>query len=97
MPSRRGGSNVFGDLGFEPAEAENLKIRADLMIEIGRLIEARGLTQGQAAKVFGVSQPRISDIVRGKLSLFSIDMLVSMLGRAGAHVSVKVVPQSRVA
>lgn len=89
--------NVFRDLGFSPDEAENLRIRADLMIELRKLIEARGLTQARAAKLLGVSQPRISDLVRGKINLFSIDTLVGMLGRAGVHVSVVVRRKARVA
>ncbi len=83
---RRGSSNVFRDLGFPPDEAENLHVRADLMIELTRLIESRGLTQVQAARLFGVSQPRVSDLVRGKIERFSIDTLVAMLGHAGVQV-----------
>jgi predicted XRE-type DNA-binding protein len=88
---------VFEDLGFDAEEAANLKIRAGLMAAISQLITERQLTQAQAAKLFGVSQPRVSDIVRGKLSLFSIDALVSMLGRAGVHVSLRLAPRSQVA
>ncbi len=94
---RRSSGNVFLDLGFAPEEAENLKLRADLMIELGRLIETRGLTQAQAAKLLGVTQPRISDLVRGKISLFSVDTLIGMLGRAGLHVSLAVTAKVRVA
>ena len=82
--------NVFRDLGFGSEEAASLKIRADLMIEIGRLIQRRKLTQAAAAKLFGVTQPRVSDVVRGKIDLFSIDTLVEMLTRAGARVRVDV-------
>jgi predicted XRE-type DNA-binding protein len=78
--------NVFEDLGFAPEEAEHLRIRADLMIELSKLIAARGLTQTAAAALFGVSQPRISDLVHGKIERFSIDTLVAMLGRAGMAV-----------
>ncbi|HLB35325.1 MAG TPA: XRE family transcriptional regulator [Gemmatimonadales bacterium] len=83
---RRGHENVFRDLGFSPEEAENLRVRSDLMIELTKLIEARGLTQVQAAKLFGVSQPRVSDLVRGKIGRFSIDTLVAMFGHAGIRV-----------
>ena|ERR1051326_3339505 len=86
----RSSGNVFRDLGFGSAEAANLKIRADLMIEIDRIIKRRKLTQGAAAKLLGVTQPRISDLVRGKIHLFSIDTLVDMLTRAGARVRVNV-------
>jgi predicted XRE-type DNA-binding protein len=54
------GGNVFADLGFVGEEAENLKIRSRLMMEIHRVIEARGLKQRDAARLFGVSQPRIT-------------------------------------
>jgi len=94
---RPSSGNVFRNLGFAPEEAENLKLRADLMIELRRLMEARGLTQAQAAKLLGVTQPRISDLVRGKINLFSIDMLVAMLGRAGLHVTLAVRRKARVA
>jgi len=83
---RRGHENVFRDLGFSPVEAENLRVRSDLMIELTKLIEARGLTQVRAAKLFGVSQPRVSDLVRGKIGRFSIDTLVAMFGHAGIRV-----------
>lgn len=83
---RRGSGNVFRDLGFAPEEAEHLRVRADLMIELSKLIKARGLTQAEAARLLGVSQPRVSDLVRGKIDRFSIDTLVAMLGHAGVRV-----------
>ena len=89
--------NVFSDLGFTPEEAQNLKIRADLMIEISKLIEERGLTQAAAAKLLGVTQPRVSDLVNGKIDRFSVDTLIGMLGRAGASVSLEVKTGRRVA
>ncbi|MGH7585417.1 MAG: helix-turn-helix domain-containing protein [Gemmatimonadales bacterium] len=85
---RRSSGNVFEDLGFSAEEAEYLRIRADLMITLSKLIEARGLTQVKAAELFGVSQPRISDLIRGKIDRFSIDTLVEMLGHAGVRVEV---------
>ncbi len=94
---RASSGNVFRDLGFSPEEAANLKLRADLMIELGRRIDARGLTQKQAAKLLGVSQPRVSDLVRGKINLFSIDMLISMLSRVGVQVRLALHPNTRVA
>lgn len=89
--------NVFTDLGFEPEEAQNLKIRADLMIEISKLIEKRGLTQTDAAELLQVTQPRVSDLVRGKIDRFSVDSLIEMLGHAGASVSFVVTPDRHVA
>lgn len=94
---RRSSGNVFRDLGFSAEEAENLKLRTDLMIELGKVIKARRLTQARAAALFGVSQPRISDLVRGKIDRFSVDTLVAMLGHAGVHVELVVKRRSRVA
>ena len=87
--------NVFEDLGFPPEEADNLKIRSDLMIHVINVIESRGLTQREAADLLKVTQPRVSDLVRGKIDLFSIDMLVKMLAYAGVHVSLTVEPKIR--
>ncbi len=89
--------NVFADLGFSAEEAQNLRIRSDLMIELSKMIEAQGLTQAAAAKLLGVTQPRISDLVRGKIDRFSVDTLIEMLGHAGASVSFVVTPQRQVA
>ena len=83
---------MFGDLGFPAGEAANLKLRSQLMIAITKLIDSRGLTQSAAAQLLGVSQPRVSDLVRGKLERFSIDTLVAMLGAAGVQVTISVRP-----
>ena len=83
-------ANAFEFVGFPPGEAEHLRIRADLMIALERLIRARELTQAQAAKLLKVSQPRISDLLRGKIERFSIDTLVDMLTLGGAAVKVTV-------
>ena len=89
--TRRSSGNVFDALGFSPVEAEHLRIRSDLMFQLAKIIESRRLTQAQAAKLLGVTQPRISDLMRGKIDRFSIDTLIELLGHAGArvHVSVK--------
>lgn len=87
--------NVFTDLGFAAQEAQHLAVRSDLMIQILKVMKARKLTQVEAAKLFGVSQPRVSDIVRGKIGLFSIDSLVEMLSRAGVGVKLVVAPHRR--
>jgi len=94
---RRSSGNVFQDLGFAAEEATNLKIRTDLMIRLSKLIEARGLTQAQAAALFGVTQPRISDLVRGKIDRFSVDTLIAMLGHAGVKVQIVFGRTSKVA
>ena len=79
--------SVFDDLGFDSAEASNLKIRAVLMHAIEQELDKQKLTQAKAAKLLGVTQPRISDIRRGKIQLFTIDMLVNMLAKLGKPVS----------
>jgi|SRR5688572_32897853 len=98
---RRSSGNVFRDLGYGPEEAEHLRVRSVLMATLTRLIETRELTQAAAARVFGVTQPRVSDLVRGKIDLFSIDTLVDMLARAGMKVEFTAKPapkrRSRVA
>jgi predicted XRE-type DNA-binding protein len=89
----RSSGNVFEDLGFHPEEAEHLRIRSALMIHLRKAIEAKGLKQAEAAKLLGVTQPRISDLFKGKIHLFSIDTLIDMLSHAG--VRVKIVVMSR--
>ena len=79
--------NVFFDLGFPRGEAVCLLVRADLMITIEEIIKSRRFSNCKAANLFGVSQPRISDLIRGKIYLFSIDGLVAMLGHAGMSVT----------
>lgn len=82
--------NVFEDLGFSKEEAENLKVRSVLMAGIRRIIAEEGITQTEAAERFGVTQPRVSDLVRGKIELFSIDALINMLAAAGHQVEISV-------
>lgn len=78
--------NVFRDLGFSADEAEHLLIRADLLIQLQKAITSRGLTQTKAAKLLRVTQPRVSDVLRGRIDLFSTDSLIDMLARLGVHV-----------
>jgi predicted XRE-type DNA-binding protein len=85
---QRGSGNVFRDVGFAAEEAENLLLRAQLMSEIREV--ARGMTQAQSAKRFGVTQPRINDVLRGKIDKFSLDALVNMLAKAGMRVEMRV-------
>jgi predicted XRE-type DNA-binding protein len=87
---RRGSGNVFLDLGFEPAEAENLKLRSQLMIELRERLGALDLTQSQAAQLLEVTQPRISDLIRGKIGRFSVDTLIAMLGKAGMTLTISI-------
>lgn len=87
--------NVFRDLGFGREEAEHLLVRADLMIQLQKLITSRRLKQREAARVLRVTQPRISDLLRGRIDLFSTDALIDMLARLGAHVRFSVKPTRR--
>ena len=82
--------NVYRDLGFDTSEAENLRLRSQLMIELERLIHDSRLTQNEAAELLGVQQSRVSDLVRGKIDRFSIDTLVNLLGKAGRYVEITV-------
>lgn len=94
---RRSTGNVFKDAGFPPEEAAHLQVRTDLMIQIERVLKEQGLTQAKAAAVLGVTQPRISDLVRGRVDLFSIDTLVDMLAKLGMSVTFKMRRSRRVA
>lgn len=91
----RSGGNVFRDLGFPREEAEHLKIRADLMIQLQKLIASRRLKQAEAAKVLRVTQPRVSDLLRGRIDLFSTDALIDMLARLGVRVRLVLKPPRR--
>jgi predicted XRE-type DNA-binding protein len=82
----RGSGNIFVDLGFDKAEAENLKLRADLMMRIDDFYQRSGLTQAAAAKTLGLTQPRLNALLKGKIGQFSLDALVNIAGRAGLNV-----------
>ena len=94
---QRSSGNVFTDLGFPAEEAAHLLIRADLMGQWREVINEQGLTQKAAAKALGVTQPRVSDLVRGRVELFSIDTLIEMLTRFDIAVTVKTKRRRRVA
>jgi predicted XRE-type DNA-binding protein len=81
--------NVFIDLGFPPEEAQLLAMRAKLMSDLRLYIQDKGLTQVQAAEKLGISQSRVSDLVRGKWEKFSLEMLITLEGRIGRKVSVE--------
>lgn len=91
--------NVFRDLGFPAEEAEHLLIRADLLIQLQKAIAARGLTQAKAARILRVTQPRVSDLLRGRIDLFSTDSVIDMLARLEIQVRfvLKPTPRSKVA
>ncbi len=83
-------ASVWDALEDAPALAENMKLRSSLMLALKEHIAKEGLTQSAAAKKFGVTQPRISDLLRGKIDLFSIDTLVNMLATAGVHLELHI-------
>ena len=91
----KGSGDVFAGLGFSPAESRNLRLRSQMMTALRKFIEKEGLTQSDAARRLNVSQPRISDLTRGKISRFSMDTLVNMLGDAGLEVDLRIKPPSR--
>jgi predicted XRE-type DNA-binding protein len=82
----RGSGNVFIDLGFDKVEAENLKMRSDLMIRIVEFHRKSGMTQAAAAKALGLTQPRLNALLKGKIGQFSLDALVNIASRAGMNV-----------
>ncbi len=86
--STRRASNVFRDLGFSPEKSEHLLVRAELMVELQKRIASRRLKQGEVAEILGVSQPRVSNLLQGRLDLFSTDMLIDMLASFGVEVRV---------
>lgn len=83
-------ASVWDALEDSPAAAENMKIRAALMQELDAYIKEAGLTQIEAARQFGVTQPRVSDLIRGKIDLFSIDALVNMITATGLHLDLRI-------
>lgn len=98
----RAGGNVFADLGFAPDEAaalqrksqriisEKIAIKEFLMAELANWMEQEHLKQSDAARILGVTRPRVSDVVNKKLPKFTIDALIDMLARAGRHVELTV-------
>lgn len=97
----KGFATVWDAIEDSPQVAASMKARSALMIELSKFIETRGLTQSQAADVLGVTQPRISDLMRGKINLFSLDMLLNMASAAGMSPVLKIskpkAPQLRAA
>lgn len=81
--------NVFVDLGYSPDEAAILQMRADLMADLRKFIKTKRLTQAKAAAILGVSQSRVSDLMRGKWERFSLEMLITLATRAGIRVTLK--------
>lgn len=91
--SRASSGNVFADLGLP--DAAELLAKADVAIEIGRMLGERGLSQAEAARLLRTSQPRISDLRRGKLEGFTLDRLVRFLNALDQDVEMRVRPKER--
>ena len=91
----RSSGNVFRDLGFGAEEAEHLLVRSELMIRLQKVITSRHLKQKDAAKILGVTQPRVSEVLRGRIDLFSSDTLIDMLARLGIAVRLVFRPSRR--
>jgi predicted XRE-type DNA-binding protein len=89
--------NVFADLGFPPDEAANLSLRSTFIAQLMKIIQDQALTKAQAAKQFGVTQPQITLLLKGKIQEFSIDELVNMFARAGYEIEPKFVTLRRIA
>ncbi|MFN0039338.1 MAG: helix-turn-helix domain-containing protein [Burkholderiales bacterium] len=85
-----GTKSVFYDLGFDEAEARVLEMRADLMAAIRSHVQEEGWTQTAAAKALGISQPRVSALMKGSWREFSADMLLILAGRAGLRPRLKI-------
>jgi predicted XRE-type DNA-binding protein len=92
VPLFRSSGNLWRDLGRPEHEARSLQLRADLMIALRSRFERLGWNQTQAARALGVTQPRISDLFRGKLDRFSVDALVDLLFKSGVEVSFRLRP-----
>lgn len=83
-------ASVWDAIEDTPEEAENMKLRSILMMELKNHIARTGMSQAQAAKLFGVTQPRVSDLMRGKINLFALDALVNMATAAGLRIEMRV-------
>lgn len=88
--SVRSSGNVFEDLGFDQAEAKALLLRADLMFEVAEELRRQEKTQKELGDILGIGQSRVSDLMKGKAKLFSLDMLVTLAQRLGMRVSLDV-------
>jgi predicted XRE-type DNA-binding protein len=89
----RSSGNVFRDLGFSGGESEYLKVRAELTLNPQKVITARGLKQAEASELRGVTQPRIGDLMRGRIDLFSSDTLIDMLARLQVRTTLVLQPR----
>lgn len=92
----RGSGNIFADLGFDPEEAQNLQLRSQTMMAVESWYRTSDLTQAKAALALGITQPRLNQLLKGKISEFSLDSLVNMATRAGMRVGLTIKPVAAV-
>ncbi len=90
MTDKQRFSSVWDAIEDTPQQAASMRARSELMMNLTEVIRERGMTQGDAAALFGVTQPRVSDLMRGKINLFSLDTLIDMAATAGMSPTVKV-------
>jgi predicted XRE-type DNA-binding protein len=83
--------SVWDAIESSPAEAANMKARSDVLIAIRKVVDGWNVTQAEAAKRLGINQPRVNDLLRGRIDKFSLDALMNLAARAGLSVRVKVV------
>jgi len=91
-----GSANVFEDLGFDVQDAQNLLLRSQAMIALVQWFNASGVTQAAAAKTLGITQPRLNQLLKGKIEIFSLDALVNMATSAGMRVGLSIRPVTSV-
>jgi predicted XRE-type DNA-binding protein len=90
MTDKQRFSSVWDAIEDTPQQAASMRARSELMMNLTEVIRESGMTQGDAAALFGVTQPRVSDLMRGKFNLFSLDTLIDMAATAGMRPTVKV-------
>lgn len=90
MTDKQKFASVWDAIEDTPQQAASMRARSELMMSLTEVIRERGMTQGDAAALFGVTQPRMSDLMRGKINLFSLDTLIDMAATAGMSPTVKV-------
>ena len=88
--SKKRFASVWDAIEDTPAQAENMRLRSALIMALTDHITRTGPSQSEVAKLLGVTQPRISDLMRGKIELFGLDTLVNMIGAAGLHVEFRI-------
>jgi predicted XRE-type DNA-binding protein len=89
-------ANIFEDLGFDIQESQNLLLRSQTMIALVHWFEGSGLTQAAAAKTLGITQPRLNQLLKGKIDIFSLDALVNMATSAGMRVGLSIRPNAAI-